>query len=126
MAKKQEEQADTPPISFKHIRPIIAWRADYADYFFGLIGETEDGGRYEFTLVPEKTSRHGVISPALNLLHSGFLPVQPLLQAIVDEAYSAGIRPSPEVADSDAKTKHLDDMRKMTFQLLDNVTKPSD
>ncbi len=101
--------------TYRRIVPVIGYEPGRGDYFFGLHGETYDGIEVSFQLKPH------LHAPGVEMLRLTALPAysaKELIRAIVDEAWRANIRPTPHVADSDARMKHLEDMRRIAFKKL--------
>ncbi len=102
---------------------FIRFEPTTADHSIHVIGYGPEGRRHyrlqDAGLIP----RHGVLDnegllsevnhDTATLLHS-----RDFIQVFVDAAYAAGIRPSAEVADSDAMRAHLKDMRTIAFKAL--------
>lgn len=99
-------------------RVHVEWHGDrqmHAMWIVGTKADENNGSEYVYRLEPGPVaqSRHGVrAEPTI------WCDDRTLLQAIVDEAYRNGIRPSAEVADSDAQRKHLNDMRAIVGKQL--------
>lgn len=112
----------------KSIEPRIWHRPDLLDHELIIVAKHESGSEAHVAgLVLERVQRHGILyehrRPTFGDMN---ISVTQFLQHLVDECWRNGIRPAPQVADSEAKTAHLKDMQRLVFDVLaPTIGKPS-
>ena len=99
-----------------NLRAFIQYQPERADFSVFFVGDDPNGGRSAGRLSFEKISRHGQAGDFLG--YENRPDMRSFIQSFVDEAHRVGIRPSAEVADSDAQRKHLADMRALVFNFV--------
>ena len=84
------------------------------DYGCSVVLTSADGARKIMRVSLEDYGDHHITEPTF----APFGPVgsvRDFLQAMIDEAHRAGIRPTAESYDRDAQRRHLEDMRALVF-----------
>ena len=101
------------------VRAIVSYRATHSDHELHVLLRGPSGEPLRMVMSTEPWDRGVELQPTIEPLPWGFsASTTSVIQAIVDAAYEAGIRPSSYVADTASSDRHLEDMRQLAFGAL--------